>query len=167
MIVALGLTLVMFAAQPPQQDVCTLEVEAIRGQLDHTTHGVTTVAEPTRVDRQLAEAIRLSDGTLVRFVTGGCVHYGFSFTYTGVELDDQRFASAAARAKTLLGRTPVRDDAESNLQLLIGALDSPHDTLGAVGETYLGCGDAICRLLVVPDGSDGSVRLTVSYDFPL
>ena len=57
MIVALGLTLVMFAAQPPQQNGCTLEVDAIQGQLDHAAHRVTTVGDPTRVDLQLEEAM--------------------------------------------------------------------------------------------------------------
>jgi len=51
--------------------------------------------------------------------------------------------------------------------LLIGALGSPHDTPAAPGETYLGCGDAVCALLVAPDEGDETVTLTVSYDFPL
>ena len=166
MVLELGLLLAL-AGPLGFQDDCILGLEAIRGQLDHSAPGVSTIAEPTRVDRGLTEAIRLSDGTEVQFQTGGCVHYGFSFTYPGVELTESRFEVAAAQAKQLLQETPVNDGAEPNVQLLIRALDAPHDTPGAEGETFLECGDAVCSLLVVPDQNDDTFTLTVAYDFPL
>lgn len=167
MFVEVSLSLALLVPVTLQRDDCILGLEAIRGQLDHAAPGVTTLTEPVRIDRQLSEAIRTSEGTVVRFQTGGCVHYGFSFTYPEVRLGNTDFASAAARAKELLKRTPVNGADESNVQLLIRALDSPHDTPAAGGETYLECGDAVCSLLVKPDEADGTVTLTVSYDFPL
>lgn len=161
------LALVLLAVPAPEDDPCILGLEAIRGQLDHTAEGVTTLADPARVERQLTEAIRLGDGTVVKFQIGGCVHYGFSFTYPAVELADQGFPSASTRAGELLRRTPVREDAAANVELLLRALASPHDTPAGPGETYLGCGDAVCSLLVTPDEQSGTVTLTVSYDFPL
>ena len=167
MFVEVALALAALGAGAFQDEDCILGLEAIRGQLDHAAEGVTTLKEPTRVERGLDESIRLPDGTVVQFQIGGCVHYGFSFVYRGVELADRAFPAAAARAKALLARTPVLEDATGSLSLLASALGSPQDTPAAPGETYLGCGDAVCRLLVEPDEQGKTVTLTVSYDFPL
>ena len=166
MMLEIALGLVMLLAEV-QDEGCILDVEGIRGQLDHAAAGVVTIDKPTRVERRLVESVRLKDGTVVKLETGGCVHYGFSFVYPGVELADRAFAAAAARAKGLLERTPVLEDAKGNISLLIAALGSPHDTPAAPGETYLECGDAVCRLLVEPDEDGKTVTLTVAYDFPL
>jgi len=164
-ILLLGVT----AAVPPagDEDPCILQLEAIRSRLDHTAEGVTTVTEPARVGRGLTEALVLGDGTVVEFRTGGCVHYGFGFTFRSVVLGDRSFASASARTAELLRRVPVREDGVADVALLLDALASPLATPAAAGETWLDCGDAVCRLLVVPDEKTDTVTLTVSYDFPL
>ena len=166
MILEIALGLVALLAEV-QDEGCILDIAAIRGQLDHAADGVLTLDKPTRVERQLSESLRMKDGTVVEFETGGCVHYGFSFVYPGVQLPDRAFPAAAARAKALLERTPVLEDAKANLSLLVAALAAPQDTPAAPGETYLDCGDAVCRLLVTPDEDGETVTLTVSYDFPL
>jgi hypothetical protein len=147
----LTLALLSLGTEGVQDEDCILDLEAIRGQLDHSADGVTTIEQPVRIERGLEESIRLPDGTVVRFETGGCVHYGFSFTYPGVKLVERDFAPVSARARALLERTPVREDARGNLSILITALGSPHDTPAGPGETYLGCGDAVCTLRVTPD----------------
>jgi hypothetical protein len=163
----LAFMLLPLGTEGSHDEDCILQLEAIRGQLDHAAEGVTTIQKPLRVERGLEESIRLSDGTVVQFETGGCVHYGFSFTYPGVKLVERDFAPASARARALLERTPVLEDARGNRSILITALGSPYDTPAGPGETYLACGDAVCTLRVMPDEGRDTVTLTVSYDFPL
>jgi hypothetical protein len=167
MMLALVVLLALLAADAPEDEGCILSLEAIQGQLDHHAEGVTTVVEPTRSDRRLSESIRMADGTVVSFEIGGCAHFGFSYSYPGVEMADAEFAPAAALAAQLLGRTPVREGSASYVQVLIGALDSPHETPAGPGQTFLGCGDAVCSLTVTRDEKRTTVTLTVAYDFPL
>ena len=163
----LAFALLSLGMESSGSEDCILGLEAIRGQLDHAAEGVTTLEKPVRIERGLAESVRLGDGTVVKFETGGCVHYGFSFAYPGVKLVESDFPAASARARALLERTPVLEDARGNVSLLITALGSPQDTPAGPGETYLGCGDAVCTLRVAPDEGADTVTLTVSYDFPL
>jgi hypothetical protein len=146
---------------------CALSSEAIRPALDHAAPGVTTLAAPQRTaGRRLREAVRLGDGTTVRFDTGGCAHIGWVFEY---DVDARVLGpSGAARleaAARLLERTPVRDDRARDLARAVRrrlAAGAP-----ALAPHYdLPCGDAACAVDVEPAGP-GRARLSASYDFAL
>ena len=149
---------------------CSLDLKDLVPVLDANQTGIRVLQAPIKdlKLRHLTEAIELSDGTSIYFLVGGCVHYGYSFTYKNVKnikkgIDKTNMLGVA---KMLLEKTPLqKNDFSQNKVNLLTAIEATAKNDSTVKNDILelSCGaDPHCSLEVPEDGS-----LTIGYDFPL
>lgn len=154
--------------QAQQSDQCTYDFSNAKSALDAKSKDFSSIKKTTKSTKEkilTQKAILKKDRVKVEFTTGGCAHYGFSFTYTN--LGQAKFTADQAfyRIIELLKATPITVDGQFLTQPLIQNLESAarNKVFRPPNSSYdIPCDDAQCTL-------DASVKgqLKVSYSFLL
>jgi len=175
------------AAEEPE---CMVDGLALQPLVADAAPGLKGGVRRQRDKHTLDERAGLVDGIGLRVGQGGCVHYGQTYEFSGLQdatSPDERehyFAVAADLLERRLGpggeplggslAESLRTGAKSLPQWIEAAASArtgaPVHVWGECSEarcsTGFACGDATCTVEVAPAGK-GRVTLTVIYDFPL
>lgn len=106
---------------------------------------------------------KLKNSVVVTYSTGGCAHYGYSFTFAGKKIDKVEISKKLDRAAKLLKDLELTQNEEKDLLLraLSEAKKKKTKELSQ-GVFELPCGDATCFL-----EDKGNQEVQINYSFPL
>jgi hypothetical protein len=106
---------------------------------------------------------KLKNSIMVTYTTGGCAHYGYSFTFAGKKIDKVATSKKINRAERLLKDLELTKNEEKDLLLraLSEAKKKKTKELPK-GIFELPCGDATCFL-----EDKGNQEVQINYSFPL
>ncbi len=112
------------------------------------------------------DSATLQDGTLVTMTLGGCAHYGYTFSFSGIgvkPIKNNNTKEKISRAISLLKNLDVTEKSQTNelIQALQSSTKTPPQTQGE-GVYSLPCGDATCELV-----DSGINKIKISYSFAL
>jgi hypothetical protein len=133
---------------------CTLDQAALTSTLN--TKFVKTIEGPKR-DKEttwLVHTAKLNDGTIVKYSTGGCTHYGFTYEFKNIKNFPQKFDAKTAALinsyfdKLHIIRDPYDTTSPQDMINKILAYKS-NETDGSYSSPY---GDAFVVLYIKPDG---------------
>jgi hypothetical protein len=145
----------------PPDDGCSFnfpEMQSGLGQ-DAKKFAALSPVERDEGKKVLRQSAKLLSGEKVEFAGGGCAHFAYSFTYSGI----RRGPNSLKTALGLLQKTPLNSDRMDYAKVLIDALREAEKNPRKSGSSWiLPCGDARCALENLGHG-----RLRVSYDFAL
>lgn len=151
-----------------QPDNCSYDFANAKSALDAKSKVYASVKKAVKNAKQkilTQKAVFKKNKATVEFTTGGCAHYGYSFTYARLGqaefTSDQAFAKAIemlkATATTVEGQALTKTLIENLQQAAMNKIFRPPN------ENYdAPCGDAQCSLDASTKG-----QLKVSYSFTL
>ena len=149
-------------------DQCSFDFPNAKSALDAKSKefiSITKVVKNNK-DKVLTHKAVLKSGKVkLTFTTGGCAHYGYSFTYTNLKQNGFTADQAFKRVIELLKATPTTVEGQALTKTLIEALElaAMNKILRPPNETYgVPCGDAECELDAKVKGT-----LKASYSFAL
>lgn len=107
--------IVPFGVQATEEEVmedtfsCSLEQEKIKPALLSTADGF----EEKRETQKLTEQALLSNGIVVKYITGGCMHFEYSFNFENIpqEFHDEN-PDLLLKTRKLLAMVPLRPEQE-------------------------------------------------------
>lgn len=157
-----------FAQAPQTQEECQYDFPSAKSALDQKSPNFSSIKKPIKNNKQkilTQNAVLKKNKVKLTFTTGGCAHYGYTFTYSNLKYDSIMSDVAFTKAIELLKATPTTTEGQALTKTLIEALESSamNKIFRPPNSIYdVPCGDAQCSL-------DASVKgeLKASYSFPL
>lgn len=154
--------------QAQTADECAYDFPNAKSALDVKSEDFLSVKKPIRNNKKKTltqKAVLKKDKVKITFVTGGCAHYNYSFTYSNLKINDWLPDVAFKHAIELLKATPTTTEGQALTKTLIENLESSamNKIFRPPNSVYdVPCGDAECTL-------DASVKgqLTTTYSFAL
>jgi len=149
------------------QDDCFVELDKLESQLGDSDTSITTI-QPPGIDpatRGLSHVIELASGARVEFSAGGCVHYGFSYTFSRLkQMPAGRDRTLFDFIRTQVKLLPLQADDADFLSRMLDTLQQASvkpDNWMTPTELLSAFGDANVYLSLYEDG------FKILYDFPL
>ena len=154
--------------QAQQADDCTYDFLNAKSALDQKSKDFLVVKKVVKNNKEKVltqKAVFKKDKVKVEFTTGGCAHYGYSFTYSNLGQPEFTADQAFKKAIEMLKATPTTVEGQALTKTLIENLESAamNKIFRPPNAAYdVPCGDAQCSL-------DASVKgqLKASYSFAL
>ena len=154
--------------QAQSSDECAYDFPNAKSALDAQSKDFSSVKKVIKNNKEkilTQKAVLKKDKTKVEFTTGGCTHYGYSFTYSNLGQPEFTADQAFRKVIEMLKATPTTVEGQALTKTLIEALAAAamNKIFRPPNAVYdVPCGDAQCSL-------DASVKgqLKAGYSFAL
>ena len=152
------------AANAKSSEGCILDLRKLTSHIDDSAGFIKTLQSPKTEKRNLTHIVELSSGVKVEFSVGGCVHYGFSYTFSQLKEMPTEKGKLFDFIRGQLRLLPLKDGKADSLERMVDVLQKASavpENWQAPTELFSPFGDA-SAFLSLKKGA-----FVISYDFPL